>query len=57
MFLRERERGPDRAPPLRQELQKDGSHGQQELSKAKGSVANLVGRAAHKGAISQKSSM
>ena len=34
----------------RQELQKDGSHGQQERSQAKGSAANLVGRAAHKGA-------
>lgn len=33
-----------------QELQKDGTHGKQERSAAKDSKANLVGKAAHKGA-------
>jgi len=33
-----------------QELQKDGTHGTQERSSAKSSIANLVGKAPHKGA-------
>ena len=38
------------ADQITQELQKDGTHGKQERSAAKDSKANLVGKAAHKGA-------